>query len=505
MWPFPNPADLFGSAVDAVSGWAWDKVVQGVYTWFANGLLLLLEWVWRVLDVATSPRLTDAWFATGLMQPLAAISLSVIVALMLGSAVQAGFGGRPELVVDALKEGPKAIVASAVTVTVMDILIRTGDALAGAVWLAGRADAQKVVDGLVSTLSKAGPLATSFLGPLALLFGMVGLLVTTVVLFMRSTLLYLVAAFAPIVWASSVSPIMRGSGRRLVHVTVALVLAKPAITVTLIVGVKLLANAGAPGADGSSSGAAALGTLVSGFAAFGIAGLSPWVIYRLIPTMEGATASSGIVGGWGRSGMSAVQAGLMVKSFGATAAMSAASKALPQQSGLGQAGSGSGGSAAGGGGSGSTGSQRSAATVSATVGSAAWTSAPGSSTGMGGNGSSAGSSGRGSSAGSGGTGSSAGSGSSGSSSGSGGGGSAAGSTGSEAAGASGQGRSGRSGGSADSKRGASASGSVSGAHSDGRLPSEEPNSANPSGPRPKPSGPTTGGTAQSGDDPGVVS
>jgi hypothetical protein len=76
-------------------------------------------------------------------------------------------------------------------------------------------------------------------------------MMTAVVLFMRSALLYLVAAFAPIVWASSVSPIMRGSGRRLVHVTVALVLAKPAITVTLVVGTKLLAHAGAPGGRGA--------------------------------------------------------------------------------------------------------------------------------------------------------------------------------------------------------------------------------------------------------------
>src|SRR4051812_18787758 len=122
---------------------------------------------------------------------------------------------------------------------------------------------------------------------------MIGLLVTTVVLFMRSSLLYLVAAFAPIVWASSVSPVLRGAGRRLVHVTVALVLAKPAITVTLVVGVKLLANAGTPAAGGGTDGAAALGTLVSGFACFPIAGLSPWVVYRLLPSVEGAAVASG--------------------------------------------------------------------------------------------------------------------------------------------------------------------------------------------------------------------
>jgi hypothetical protein len=329
VWPFPNPLDLFGDAVGGVAGWAWDKVIQGIYTWFANGLLLLMEWVWGVLDTATTPRLTEAWFATELVGPLAAIGLAVTVALMLASAIQAGFAGRPELIVDALKEGPKAIVASALTVTVMDLLIRAADVVAETVWQTGRADAQQVLDGLAATLSQSGGLATTFLGPLALLFGMVGLLVTTVVLFMRSSLLYLVAAFAPIVWASSVSPVMRGSSRRLVHVAVALVLAKPAISVTLVVGVKLLANAGTPAPTASSDGAAALGTLVSGFACFAIAGLSPWVVYRLLPSVEGAAVSSGIVGGWGRAGMTAAQAGLMVKSLGASAAATAATRSLP--------------------------------------------------------------------------------------------------------------------------------------------------------------------------------
>ncbi|MGE0795936.1 MAG: hypothetical protein AB7O29_11445 [Acidimicrobiia bacterium] len=339
MWPFPNPFDLFGSAVSGVAGWAWDKVVQGIYTWFASGVLMLMEWVWSVLDSATTPRLTDEWFASGLVEPLAAIAVGITVAMMLSSAVQAGFGGRPELVVDALKEGPKAIVASALTVVVMDVLIRGADAIAEAVWQTGRGDTQEVLDSVAEVTSGAGVLAGTFLGPLALLFGMIGLLMTAVVLFMRSALLYLVAAFAPIVWSSSVSPVMRGAGRRLVHVTVALVLAKPAITITLVVGTKLLAHAGAPGADGRSpDGAAALGTLVTGFACFGLAGLSPWVVYRLLPSVEQATVASGVVGGWGRAGMTAVQAGLMVKSLGASGAASAATRSVPGAAGAGGSG-----------------------------------------------------------------------------------------------------------------------------------------------------------------------
>lgn len=330
MWPLPNPFDLFGDAIGEVTGWAWDKVIQGIYTWFANGLLMLMEWVWGVLDTATTPRLTEAWFTDGLIRPLAGISVGITIAMMLASAIQAGFGGRPELIVDALKEGPKALFATGITVVVMDMMIQAGDAIADVAWQAGRPQAQQVLDGLAATMVSAGGLANTFLGPLALLFGMIGLIVTTVVLFLRSSMLYLVAAFSPIVWASSVSPVMRGSGRRLVHVTVALVLAKPAITITLMVGVQLLAAVGTPGPEGAD-GAAALGTLLSGFTCFAIAGFSPWVVYRLLPSVEGAAVSSGVVGGWGRSAMTAAQVGMMAKSFGASAAASAATKPLASQ------------------------------------------------------------------------------------------------------------------------------------------------------------------------------
>lgn len=345
MWPLPNPLDLFGDAIGEVTGWAWDKVIQGIYTWFANGLLLLMEWVWGVLDRSTTPRLTEAWFTEGLLRPLAGISVGITVAMMLASAIQAGFGGRPELIVDAIKEGPKALFATAVTVVVMDVMIQGGDAIADVAWQAGRPQAQQVMDGLAATMVSSGGLASTFLGPLSLLFGMIGLLVTTVVLFLRSSMLYLVAAFAPIIWASSVSPVMRGANRRLVHVTVALVLAKPAISITLMVGVQLLAAVGTPGPEGAD-GVAALGTLLSGFTCFGIAGFSPWVVYRLLPSVEGAAVSSGVVGGWGRSAMAVAQGAMFAKSFGASGAASAATRPLASQAAAGGGGAASSGSGA---------------------------------------------------------------------------------------------------------------------------------------------------------------
>ena len=50
MFPIPNPISIFTSVASDVVGWAWDKVIQGIYTWFANGILLLMEWVWNILD-----------------------------------------------------------------------------------------------------------------------------------------------------------------------------------------------------------------------------------------------------------------------------------------------------------------------------------------------------------------------------------------------------------------------------------------------------------------------
>ena len=125
----------------------------------------------------------------------------------------------------------------------MDTLIRFADLIADAVWVQARPDTRQVLDGLVAGVLGGDGWGATFLGPLALLLGMIGMVVTTVLLFMRSTLLYLVAAFAPLVWSTSVLPMMRGGVRRMVHLAVALVLAKPAIVISLAIGMQLIAVA----------------------------------------------------------------------------------------------------------------------------------------------------------------------------------------------------------------------------------------------------------------------
>lgn len=332
-----------GEAAGQVAGWAWEKVTVGIYTWLANGLALLIEWVWGVLDSGTTPQVTAPWFSTELGRPIAALALAVTIAMMLASATQAALAGRPEQIGDAVKEGMRAIVATALTVTVIDVLIGIVDEASAMVWASGRADLVTMLEQVAQVAAAGGPLATTFVGPLCLLVGFIGLIGLVVALMMRSALIYVAAALAPLVWSSAVLPMFRGSSRKLIHLLVALIVSKLAIVITLVVAVKLTGNVGGD-PDSSAAvndGAAAVGTLMSGFVCFLIASVTPFVLYKLMPTVEGAMVGAGVAGGWGRSLTTGAHTAMMVKSFGASGAASAATRGVAGQTGV--AGNGSGG------------------------------------------------------------------------------------------------------------------------------------------------------------------
>ena len=338
-WVIGGLGELFGfvgETAGAAVGWAWDKVITGIYTWLANGLALLIEWVWSVLDSGTTPRVTADWFQNELSARVGVIALAVTVAMMLASGMQAALAGRPEQIGDAVKEGVRAIVAAAVTLTVLDVLIGVTDEAAAAVWAVGRADLVGMLEGMVVVATTSGPLGSTFVGPLCLLFGFIGLIGLVVALMMRSALIYVAAALAPIVWSVNVLPLFRGSARKLVHLTVALVVSKLAIVIAIVVAVKLIAN---PSGDPDTAavindGAAAVGTLMSGFVCFLIAAVTPMVLYKLMPTVEGAMVGAGVAGGWTRGITTAAHTALMVKSLGASAAASAATRSVAGQGGV---------------------------------------------------------------------------------------------------------------------------------------------------------------------------
>jgi hypothetical protein len=353
----PGITDLLGRAIDAASS----SVFDGIVTWMARGLAVLIEWVWTTLDSATTPRITEPWFVTGLVKPIGLLALAVTIALMLASAIQAALAGRPEQIFDAFKQGAWTLVATGLTITVMDVLLGVVDQASAGIWSQARPDLQRLLEGVISVMSASPMNAMGFLAVLMMLLMYLALIGLAVALAMRNALIYVTAVMAPVAFASSVLPLFRESSRKIIHLGVALIVSKLAIVVTLTLAVKLMANATTIPATGDQvqDGVGALGVLFAGVTCFAVASITPMVLYKLMPTVESAAIGAGIAGGWGRSAMTGMYAASTAKNLGGSVAKLAGGQ-VP----------GGGGSVGGGGGSPSA-SPATMATSGASGGSAA--------------------------------------------------------------------------------------------------------------------------------------
>jgi len=314
----PGIDDLFGWVIDSAAS----SVFDGIVSWMARGLAVLIEWIWSTLDTATTPRITEPWFTTDLMGPISMLALAVVVALMLASAIQAALAGRPEQIVDAFKQGAWSIVATALSITVIDLLLAIVDEASAAIWATVRPDLQRLLEGVIRAMSAGAVTGMGFLAVLMLLFMYLALIGLAVALAMRNALIYVVALMAPLVFASSVLPLFRESARKIIHLGVALVLSKLAIVATLTLAVKMMANATNLTSTGDTlqDGVGSLGVLFAGVICFAVASITPMVLYKLMPTVEGAVVGAGIAGGWGRGAMTGMYAASTAKNLGGSLA-----------------------------------------------------------------------------------------------------------------------------------------------------------------------------------------
>jgi hypothetical protein len=303
---FPGADLILAPLKDTVMQSAFDAL----YSWVAQGLVMLIEWVWSTLDTATTPHLSEPWFLQDTFRPMALLGLGITVAMMLASSMQASLAGRPDQIIDAVKQGAWAVTATALTVTVTEVLVGGVDEISAEIWGRGRPDAQSLLEGVVRVMDRSWTNQMGFISVLIFLFMALALLALSVALLMRNSLIYVTAAVAPLIFSSSVLPLFRPSARKMIQLNVSLILAKLAIVITLVLSTKMMGNATEVPATGSAvqDGASALGVLVAGLVCFMIAALSPMVLYRLLPTVEGAAATTGIAGGWSRAAVSGLYA-----------------------------------------------------------------------------------------------------------------------------------------------------------------------------------------------------
>ncbi|MCB0988764.1 MAG: type IV secretion system protein [Acidimicrobiales bacterium] len=324
---FPNP---IGWAIDKVTGFVggvatagFEMIIGGLVAWVVDAVVWVVGGVFNFFLDSTDPNVQADWFITG-DGPYATtvgIGASLLLLFVLAGIVQGTLSGDVGGMLRRMGlELPISIIGMVGLVTVTQILVQLTDALSGEV-LGNFQDDISEFGAVVATLSHLnGGTSTAFvvfvLGLVTVLAG----LILVAELVVRSALIYIVVALAPLVFAARLWPATRGASRKLLDLLVALIVSKLVIAIALSVAAAAAVGAGSGGEvtalpepevfaeDPGGSVTQAVGILLTAAAAFGVSAFSPLLIARLLPLTEGALVAQGVKGGPVRAGQQGMMA-----------------------------------------------------------------------------------------------------------------------------------------------------------------------------------------------------
>lgn len=318
---FPNP---IGWVIDKVSGFVGDAatagfeaIIGGLVAWVVDAVVWVVGGVFNFFLDSTDPNVQADWFITGTGPYATTVSIGATLLLLfvLAGIVQGTLSGDVGGMLRRMAlELPVSVLGMVGLVTIIQVLIRLTDALSGEI-IGNFQDDISDFTAVVLTLSHlGGGVATAFvvfvLGLVAVLAG----LVLVAVLVVRSALIYIVVALAPIVFATRLWPATKGASRKLLDLLVALIVSKLVIAVALSVAAAAAVGTGSGGEvtslpepevfaeDPGGSVTQAVGILLTAAAAFGVAAFSPLLVARLLPLTEAALVAQGVAGSPVRAG-----------------------------------------------------------------------------------------------------------------------------------------------------------------------------------------------------------
>lgn len=350
-----NPVDdiidgvggLIGGAAEAAGEAVLDLVIKFTFGLIADAVASVTGSIVSAMDSTTAVDLNGGFFPalTPIRQTVLGMSMALVLALFLVSIIRSLAAGEPGAIIrSALVDVPSAMFLMVMSVTVAWILIRIVDeaslAVTGDVGAAmGEFTASLVV---VEALTGAGLLGIIF----GLLF-VVGAILVWLQLLVRAALIYILIVLAPLGFATRAHPGTRQIARRTVEMGIALILSKFGVAVAFGVGATAIESSnGVVEGDGID-----LAGMMAGVAVMLMAAFMPWLIWKVFPMVEAATAAAGVE-------RSPVKAAVSAASLGVAAGVGVSKLA----------GGGSMASASGGGGGGIPSSAPAASSGSATGG-----------------------------------------------------------------------------------------------------------------------------------------
>ena len=332
---FPNPVSW---AIDHVSGFVggaatagFGMVIGGLTAWVVDAVVWVVGGVFNFFLDSTDPNVQADWFVSrnGPYGTTVAIAAALLVGFVLAGITQGvlsgDVGGMLKQVAFHL---PVSVLGMVGLVSIVQALIRLTDELSTGVLSRFGHNVSDFTSVVTSISTLAGGTATAFV---VLLLGVVTVIAGIILvaeLVIRSALVYIVVALAPLVFAAQVWPALRGIGRKLLELVVALVLSKLVIAIALSVAAAAMVGTGSGGEvtalpapevfarNPGGSVTHAVGILLAAFATFGVAAFSPLLVAKLMPLTEAALVSQGLRGGPMRAGQQAMSLSSSTRSGG---------------------------------------------------------------------------------------------------------------------------------------------------------------------------------------------
>ncbi len=377
----PGPGDIIGGVGGFFGGLAEDAgqaiveyVIEFIFGLIAQAVASITSALAGAFNGdSTRVDLTGGWFSSDGGSTVTAmtsvIAGSLVLVFLFMSLIRAMAAGEfSTMWRAALVDVPVAFLATALTVVVASALLAMVDEASAT--LLGSDGEQLAAFG--ESLTNVEQL--SLAGLLGILFGLlfiIGAVLVWIQLLVRAALIYIVIAFAPITWVTRAYPGTRGIARRGAEIAVALIVSKFAMAISFRLGAEAMSSADV------ASGEADLSAMLVGAAIMLMTAFMPWMIFKVIPAVESATAAAGaeraavgaaVVGG------GLAYAGLRHLTTGSDSSSGGGGMSGSGESGGSEGGSGgstSGGSGGSGGGSGGTGGGGGAAGAGAVAGVAA--------------------------------------------------------------------------------------------------------------------------------------
>src|SRR5581483_1130570 len=293
----PNPVTVITDAAGDIAGQAATPIVHGIAAafvgWLADACRAVGEELISALSGPASPNFASGWWASPqgreLMRTVTTLAATLAVAFLFLALLQGLVAGDPlGMLRSALGHVPLSVLGVAVVVAVTEVLLRVTDEATALVLHGTPENLSRFVGGFGLQASVVtGGLAAALLMAVFL----VGALLVWAELVVRSALVYLLVAFAPLVLAARIWPAARGMFRRLCELGLALIISKLAIALAFAVGAVAL---GADDGVGRPGGGLSLAGLMGGATLMGLAAFTPFVVLRLLPLLETAVVAQGI-------------------------------------------------------------------------------------------------------------------------------------------------------------------------------------------------------------------